>query len=166
MKIDKQTCCNELEILFVIPDVHSKGVGYGAWRVLYHSYNGKLLAIDIYVLAGNLVGCEQLHGCALCYYCHTIVASDVVLAEGVPVDEPVCIYFPELLVGIYGIFLYSQNGDTYSAEVCADKLLSVYKKLEQLPEKLSKFGEMIEEQPNTQLPEDIINYIKELKNEK
>ena len=67
---------------------------------------------------------------------------------------------------INGIFLYSQNGDTYSAEVCADKLLSVYKKLEQLPEKLSKFGEMIEEQPNTQLPEDIINYIKELKNEK
>ena len=31
LKIDEQTQHNELEILFVSPDVHSKGVGYAAW---------------------------------------------------------------------------------------------------------------------------------------
>ncbi len=31
LKIDKKTNHNELEILFVSPQEHSKGVGYGAW---------------------------------------------------------------------------------------------------------------------------------------
>lgn len=31
LKIDEQTQHNELEILFVSPDCHSKGVGYAAW---------------------------------------------------------------------------------------------------------------------------------------
>ena len=34
LKIDKQTNRNELEILFVSPDCHSKGVGYGAWKAV------------------------------------------------------------------------------------------------------------------------------------
>ena len=31
LKIDRETCHNHLEILFVSPDEHTKGIGYGAW---------------------------------------------------------------------------------------------------------------------------------------
>ena len=31
LKIDKETNHNELEILFTLPDEHSKGIGYGTW---------------------------------------------------------------------------------------------------------------------------------------
>ena len=34
LKIDKETHHNELEILFTIPDEHSKGIGYGAWQAV------------------------------------------------------------------------------------------------------------------------------------
>lgn len=31
LHINKETNINELDTLFVLPDVHSKGIGYGAW---------------------------------------------------------------------------------------------------------------------------------------
>ena len=31
LKIDKETNHNHLEILFVLPEAHSRGIGYGAW---------------------------------------------------------------------------------------------------------------------------------------
>ena len=31
LKIDKETHHNELEILFIAPEEHTKGIGYGAW---------------------------------------------------------------------------------------------------------------------------------------
>ena len=34
LKIDKETHRNHLEILFTIPEEHSKGIGYGAWRAV------------------------------------------------------------------------------------------------------------------------------------
>ncbi|MBR5452644.1 MAG: GNAT family N-acetyltransferase [Clostridia bacterium] len=34
LKIDPETCHNHLEILFVSPDAHSKGIGYGAWQAV------------------------------------------------------------------------------------------------------------------------------------
>lgn len=34
LHIDKETCRNELEILFVLPEAHSKGIGYGAWLAI------------------------------------------------------------------------------------------------------------------------------------
>lgn len=34
LKIDQKTHCNELEILFTLPDEHSKGIGYGAWQAV------------------------------------------------------------------------------------------------------------------------------------
>ena len=34
LTIDKETHHNHLEILFVLPDVHSKGIGYGAWQAV------------------------------------------------------------------------------------------------------------------------------------
>lgn len=34
LKINKDTNRNELEILFVLPEEHGKGIGYGAWRAI------------------------------------------------------------------------------------------------------------------------------------
>ena len=34
LKINKETNHNELEILFILPDEHSKGIGYGAWQAV------------------------------------------------------------------------------------------------------------------------------------
>ena len=34
LKIDKETNINELEILFVSPEEHSRGIGYGAWQAV------------------------------------------------------------------------------------------------------------------------------------
>ena len=34
LKINKKTRHNELEILFVLPEEHTKGIGYGAWRAI------------------------------------------------------------------------------------------------------------------------------------
>lgn len=34
LKIDKETNRNELEILFTLPNEHSKGIGYGAWQAV------------------------------------------------------------------------------------------------------------------------------------
>ncbi len=38
LKIDEKTQHNELELLFVSPDVHSKGVGAAAWREVERLY--------------------------------------------------------------------------------------------------------------------------------
>ena len=34
LKINNETHHNELEILFTLPDEHSKGIGYGAWQAV------------------------------------------------------------------------------------------------------------------------------------
>ena len=34
LKINRETHHNELEILFVLPTEHSKGIGYGAWQAI------------------------------------------------------------------------------------------------------------------------------------
>lgn len=34
LRIDKENHHNELEILFTLPDEHSKGIGYGAWQAV------------------------------------------------------------------------------------------------------------------------------------
>ena len=34
LKIDKKTNHNHLEILFTLPEEHSKGIGYGAWQAI------------------------------------------------------------------------------------------------------------------------------------
>ena len=38
VKIDKETHHNELELLFVSPDEHSKGIGYSAWKAIEAMY--------------------------------------------------------------------------------------------------------------------------------
>ena len=34
LKINRETHHNQLEILFVLPNVHSKGIGHGAWKAV------------------------------------------------------------------------------------------------------------------------------------
>ena len=34
LTIDKETLHNHLDILFVLPEAHSKGIGYGAWQAV------------------------------------------------------------------------------------------------------------------------------------
>ena len=34
LKINKETCHNELEILFVSPEEHGRGIGFGAWQAV------------------------------------------------------------------------------------------------------------------------------------
>ena len=38
LKINKETHHNELEILFVSPEEHTKGIGYGAWKAVEALY--------------------------------------------------------------------------------------------------------------------------------
>ena len=38
LEIDKETNRNSLEILFVLPSEHSKGIGYGAWKEVEKLY--------------------------------------------------------------------------------------------------------------------------------
>lgn len=38
LKIDKETHHNELEILFTLPNEHSKGIGYAAWQAVEALY--------------------------------------------------------------------------------------------------------------------------------
>ncbi len=38
LSVDKETCINHLDILFVKPEAHSKGIGYGAWKAVEKMY--------------------------------------------------------------------------------------------------------------------------------
>ena len=65
---------------------------------------------------------------------------------------------------IQGIQLYKQAGDEYSAEICEQQLLKTADKLYSLDAKLSSFGKKIVDQPKTELPDDIVEYINCLEN--
>ena len=65
---------------------------------------------------------------------------------------------------INGISLYTKSGDTYSAEVCKKELIKVSQRLEQAEKRISKLGKMIKDQPITELPVNIQNYIGSIKN--
>ena len=63
-----------------------------------------------------------------------------------------------------GINLYTKSGDSYSADICKKELIKVSQRLEQAEKKISKLGKMIKDQPITELPENIQNYIGSIKN--
>lgn len=65
---------------------------------------------------------------------------------------------------IQGIQLYKQVGDEYSAEVCEHQLVKTAESLNKLDEKLSNFGKKIVDQPKTNLPNNIVEYIDSLEN--
>lgn len=60
---------------------------------------------------------------------------------------------------INGIGLYKKSGDRSSAEVCEQELIRTYEKVTSLDDRLSKFGRKIKDQPITELPEDIAEYV-------
>lgn len=63
---------------------------------------------------------------------------------------------------INGITAYENMGDMGSAKICKNELLSVKNKIESNADRLSKFGKMIDEQPVTTLPSDVLAYIENL----
>lgn len=65
---------------------------------------------------------------------------------------------------IQGIQLYKQVGDEYSTEVCEQQLIKTSERLDKLDDKLSSFGKKIVDQPKTELPNDIVEYINCLEN--
>lgn len=64
---------------------------------------------------------------------------------------------------INGISLYSQAGDMNSAGICAGELLQAEQALASMSEKLSDLGKKIKDQPETELPHEIQNYIDALR---
>lgn len=67
---------------------------------------------------------------------------------------------------IHGIYLYEKAGDVYSAEICKKELIATVGRLSENPQKLSDLGELIDDQPEIQLPEEIIEYVEEVNYEK
>lgn len=64
---------------------------------------------------------------------------------------------------IKGIELYKDAGDSKSARICVTELLKTADTVKNLSGKLSKLGTMIDDQPRTDLPDDINEYINSLK---
>ena len=64
---------------------------------------------------------------------------------------------------INGIYLYEKSGDNYSANVCCKELIAVIDDLQKNTERLSELGRMIDDQPKTQLPDEILRYAEDLK---
>lgn len=63
---------------------------------------------------------------------------------------------------VNGISLYTKAGDMGSADLCKQELLAIPRKLAQAEQRISTLGKMIKDQPTTELPEDIKNYINRL----
>ncbi len=58
---------------------------------------------------------------------------------------------------IQSIYLYEQVGDEYSIKYCQDELCSVVEKVRNCRELLSDLGKKINDQPKTELPDDIMD---------
>lgn len=63
---------------------------------------------------------------------------------------------------INGIQLYAQSGDEASVTVCVKELQKTQERLEHLNDRLSERGRRIKDQPVTELPEEIQDYIRRL----
>lgn len=60
---------------------------------------------------------------------------------------------------IYCVDLYEQNGDSESAELCRKELIETKDKLASLNDRLSYWGRIIKDQPQTELPDEVNRYI-------
>ncbi len=63
---------------------------------------------------------------------------------------------------IHAYSLYSEANDAESAQVCAQKIITLRKRLNENGEKLSTLGKQITDQPTIQFPDDVNEYIDEL----
>ena len=55
--------------------------------------------------------------------------------------------------------IYEESGDFESAGICKEELINTKEKLSQLNDRLSYLGKLIDDQPKTTLPSDILSYI-------
>ena len=60
---------------------------------------------------------------------------------------------------IQGIYLYQQVQDEYSIVICKQELINTAERLHKLEDRLSTLGKIIEDQPQTELPDDIAKLI-------
>lgn len=67
---------------------------------------------------------------------------------------------------INGIYLYDKAGDKYSSDICRKELVTTVEQIKNLPNKQSKLGKMIKDQPDTELSEEIIQYVEAMENKK
>lgn len=63
---------------------------------------------------------------------------------------------------INGIAIYSREGDSDSARICEEELITVGNYVHSVQDRLSQLGTMIDDQPTTRLPEDVEKYIARL----
>ena len=63
---------------------------------------------------------------------------------------------------INGITYYRQSGDTKNEQICIDELKSIPQKLEKLNGRISRLGKKIKDQPQTRLPEVLLEYINDM----
>ena len=60
---------------------------------------------------------------------------------------------------ITGIEMFKQKGDDENVKICENQLIVAKRKVERLGMTLSEFGKMIQDQPKTQLPKELAEYI-------
>lgn len=60
---------------------------------------------------------------------------------------------------IYSINYYTHAGDTYSADYCYSELTDTVKKLQGNKDRLSSLGKKIDDQPQTELPQEILDFV-------
>jgi hypothetical protein len=56
--------------------------------------------------------------------------------------------------------MYRNSGDSASAGICTQKIMATLREFRSIPDKLSEQGRNIQDQPITELPEDIEEYLK------
>ncbi|MEE0945610.1 MAG: O-antigen ligase family protein [Acutalibacteraceae bacterium] len=64
---------------------------------------------------------------------------------------------------INGISMYSEKSDSYSARICVNELIMAYEELSNMNDKLSYFGKIIKDKPDTALEPEVSEYIEKLK---
>lgn len=89
-----------------------------------------------------------------------VITYKNMLLEKAPFQYEECEEYAYMLIN--GISLYTKAGDRQSADVCRKELLALSDRLEQTKTRLSVLGKMIKDQPTTQFPQDIENYIKKM----
>lgn len=72
-------------------------------------------------------------------------------------------YFDYCSMLIYSVDLYMKAGDMESVKECSEKIFALEASLRENSNRLSYFGKMIKDQPTTEFPDDIKEYIDKLR---
>lgn len=94
----------------------------------------------------------------------TVIENEKKALETAPFNHEIYEEYCYMLIN--GIYLYDRAGDKYSSDVCRKELAATVEQLKKLPSRQSKLGKMIKDQPNTELSEEIIQYVEAMENKK